>query len=211
MLSALWDKPLPAGQTFPISIHERWRPCASARLHLFLCYYIFARPLTLPSLYITSVLSCACSRLADLLPSVNSGTSQKGFSIVGDWDKPKRRKKRSRINNRCKWSAFKTRGSSFHQSCVKHILSISKPQPWLWNHFLFFCIATLAVCFNYTIFSLHTHFFFSTSLKILKCKLVGTHSGMNVYFYQEDQNKCISFYWTTLVVFWPWLNLFWLG
>lgn len=66
MLSALWDKQPPAGQTFPISIHERWRPCASACLHLFLCYYIFARPLTLPSLYITSVLSCACSRLADL-------------------------------------------------------------------------------------------------------------------------------------------------
>lgn len=36
-------------------------------------------------------------------------------------------------------------------------------------------------------------------------------SWMNVFFNQGDQSECISFHWTTLVVFWPWLNLFWLG
>ena len=44
---------------------------------------------------------------------------------------------------------------------MKHILSISTPQSSKqWNHFLFFCISTLAVCFYYTIFTLHTLFFF---------------------------------------------------
>lgn len=78
MLSALWDKQPLAGQTFPISIHERWRPCASARLHLFLCYYISACPLLYPPSYFTSVLSCACCMQPDLLPPVNSWTSQNG-------------------------------------------------------------------------------------------------------------------------------------
>lgn len=107
MLSALWDKQPLAGQTFPISIHERWRPCASARLHLFLCYYISAYPLLYPPLpsYFTSVLSCACCMQADLLPPVNSGTSQNGSveqEIEIIWGRG-----RSEMNGRFKWDGTK--------------------------------------------------------------------------------------------------------
>lgn len=50
MLSVLWDKQPLAGQTIPISICERWRPCALTCLHLFLCCFIFAFRLTLTTL-----------------------------------------------------------------------------------------------------------------------------------------------------------------
>lgn len=58
MLSALWDKQPPAGQTFPISIHERWRPSASVRLYLFLYCYIFA-PHSALSVFYKSPYMCA--------------------------------------------------------------------------------------------------------------------------------------------------------
>lgn len=44
----------------------------------FLCYYISACPLLYPPSYFTSVLSCACCMQPDLLPPVNSWTSQNG-------------------------------------------------------------------------------------------------------------------------------------
>lgn len=84
MLSALWDKQTPASQTFPISIHERWRPCTSAYLQLFLFYFIHF----LPVLYITILRSSSCSRPADLLRPGNSGASQNSsasWEIQTNW------------------------------------------------------------------------------------------------------------------------------
>lgn len=132
MLSVLWDKQPLAGQTIPISIRERWRPCALTCLHLFLYCFIFA---WLPSLYFTRVLSCVFSRLADLLLS--------NFTEwLWCWDKNEPMSKNKRRKKKGQGQTIDSNYVTVKQEEVVSTKLAKNKKSWMLNHFLFFCIFT---------------------------------------------------------------------